>query len=310
MKFKNELEIAPIVLFVFARPDHTRRTLDSLAANFLAEKSDLYIYSDAARNDKDLERVNKVRLMVNSLTGFKSITVIERETNHGLARNIIEGVTAVCARYGKAIILEDDIVTSPYFLDFMNQSLNLYFNDKNVYSISGCTYPAQLSNIRDETFFMRIPLCWGWATWLDRWEKFEKDLSGVSILPKSLVDYINFDGSCNYFNQAKLNLDGKLNTWFIFWYITLAKNKALTLFPKNSLVENVGHDGTGENCGNSAHFYQSVSMRPVFVKKIEILESEIAVEQHRIFFNSLKISFVKKVYGKLNKIFGYLNGPD
>lgn len=298
-------KVAPIILFVFARPEHTRRTLDSLAANMLAEQSDLFVYADAARNDKERERVNAVRLMVNSLTGFKSVNVIERETNYGLARNIIEGVTAVCNQYGKAIVLEDDIVTSPYFLKFMNESLDLYCDDKNVYSISGCTYPAQLSDVEDETFFMRIPLCWGWATWIDRWEKYEKDLSSIPAISTELIDYINFEGCCNYFNQAKLNLNGKLNTWFIFWYIILAKNNAFTLFPKNSLVENVGHDGTGENCGKSAHFYQSISMRPVCLKKIKILENEIAVEQHRIFFNSLKKSFFKKVSDRLIKMLGY-----
>ena len=129
--------LAPILLFVFARLDHTKRTIEALAANELALKSDLIIYSDAARSEEEKKSVNQVREFLNSVKGFRSITVVERNKNYGLARNIIEGVTDVCNRYGRVIVLEDDLVTSPHFLSFMNSALDKYETDQRVWHISG-----------------------------------------------------------------------------------------------------------------------------------------------------------------------------
>ena len=124
MRIRNT--VSPILLFVFARPEHTKRTLDALAMNELAGESDLIVYSDAARNEKEAVFVNQVREIVLNAQGFRTVTVIERQSNYGLARNIIEGVTDICKQYGRVIVLEDDLVTSPEFLTFMNDALDHY----------------------------------------------------------------------------------------------------------------------------------------------------------------------------------------
>jgi len=150
---------APIALFVYNRPVHTRRTVEALLKNALAKESDLIIFSDAPKNPEAAEAVSNVREYIRTITGFKSMNIVERETNFGLARSIIEGVTMLCKEYGRVIVLEDDLITSPYFLQFMNDALDTYSNEDKVMHISGSTYP--IGHMKDETFFLRIPLCWG-----------------------------------------------------------------------------------------------------------------------------------------------------
>ena len=57
---------------------------------------------------------------------LKRVHIIEREKNYGLARSIIDGVTTQVNAYGRTIVLEDDLVTAPYFLQFMNSALEMY----------------------------------------------------------------------------------------------------------------------------------------------------------------------------------------
>ncbi|MDD4082332.1 MAG: glycosyltransferase [Sphaerochaetaceae bacterium] len=153
---------APIVLFVYSRLDHTKRTVEALKNNLLADESNLIIFSDAPKNEKSKKAVEEVRKYIHSIKGFKSVKIIERKNNVGLANSIIDGVTKVVNKYGKIIVLEDDLVTSKYFLNFMNDSLELYKNESKVISISGYTYPV---GGLAETFFIKGTDCWGWATW-------------------------------------------------------------------------------------------------------------------------------------------------
>ncbi|WP_217496505.1 glycosyltransferase [Providencia heimbachae] len=170
----NLSNLAPVVLFVYARPSHTQRTVDALLLNPDALSTDLIVYSDGARNDSDTEAVNQVRNIFKGINGFNSIKLIERKKNYGLAQNIIDGVTEVCNEYGKVIVLEDDIVTSPSFLNFMNAALNKYEKEKKVWHISGWNYPLKNVEKLPDAFFWRTMNCWGWATWDDRWKYFEK----------------------------------------------------------------------------------------------------------------------------------------
>lgn len=298
----NQQNFAPVVLFVYARADHTQRTLNALAANPEARDTDLIIYADAARYDKDVPAVQAVRDVINHVTGFKSVTLYLREKNVGLAQNIIEGVTRVSKEYGRVIVLEDDIVTSPTFLKFMNEALDLYRYNNDVMSISGCNYPVNLEDIKDDTYFLRIPLCWGWATWEDRWSLFEKKLNYVPLVSRKLIKQVNFNGAHDFFQQARMNYEGKLNTWFIFWYIAAVTNKKLTLFPSQSLVSNIGFDGTGENCGECDYLYQEASNKKIEVIKQEVIESESAFNAHVRYFKSIKGSFFNRLKSKINRL--------
>ncbi|EEW0683126.1 TPA: hypothetical protein RVT89_000332 [Escherichia coli] len=296
--------ISPVVVFVYSRPEHTKKMLSALSQNSLSECTDLIIYSDGAKSEKDKPGVYAVRQLIRKLTGFRSITIVEQEQNVGLAQNIIQGVTKVVKQYGRVIVLEDDIITSPYFLKYMNDALDMYADIKEVASISGSSYPVTINNNLESTYLLRIPLCWGWATWDDRWRMFKKDINSVNLISKDVKNYINFDGAFNFFDQATLNAKGKLNTWFIFWYITLASHKWLTLFPSKVMAKNIGYDGTGENC-NGDDIYKDILIdnEPLELElKKDLTESYDYYLAHLHYFRKNQQNFIYKIYSFVKKI--------
>ena len=144
--------LAPVVLFVYARPWHARRTVEALAANADAPETDLVIFSDAARNEKDAPAVREVREWLPSITGFRSVTIHERQENLGLADSIINGVSSVISRYGRVIVVEDDLITSPYFLRYMNDALELYAHDDKVMHVAGYMFPMDTDGLPETVF--------------------------------------------------------------------------------------------------------------------------------------------------------------
>ncbi|WP_331774335.1 glycosyltransferase [Sulfurospirillum sp. 1612] len=277
------MNLAPIVLFVYNRPDHTKQTVEALQKNELANKSELFVYSDEAKNENARKSVDEVRKYLESIDGFKKVTIIKREKNWGLANSIIDGVTSIVNEYGKIIVLEDDLVTSPYFLKFMNEALEFYKDEKKVWHVSGWNYPIY-SIEKNETFLWKKMNCWGWATWKDRWGYFDKN-------PKELMNLFNnneikefdLDGIDSNWQQVINNYDGKINTWAVFWHTSIFKNKGLCLNPYTSFVTNIGHDGSGIHCGNS------------YEKDIDILNysSEINFTKN-ILEDSIQKNLVKK----------------
>ncbi len=233
--------LSPIVLFVYNRPTHTRKTLEALEKNELASESELFIYSDGPKPGAE-EKVKEVREYLKNIDGFKSVHIIEREKNYGLADNIISGVTEIVNKFGTIIVIEDDIVTSPYFLKYMNEALEFYRNEERVMHISAWSYPA-FSEQNEETFLWRIMNCWGWGTWDKAWKHFEKN-------PKKLIEtfsdkdvhYFNLDGAMDdRWRQVVDNYFGRLNTWAIFWQASIVKMNGLCLNPKYPLIKHIGY---------------------------------------------------------------------
>lgn len=303
MQRPSPTKYAPIVLFVFARPEHTRLTLEALRANTLAKKTDLIVYADAARNSDEIYRVNQVRMMAHTAEGFRSVTVIERESNYGLARNIIEGVTAVCERYGKVIVLEDDIVTSPAFLQYVNDALERYEDAPEVWHISGWNYPIDNRDL-PETFLWRTMNCWGWATWADRWTHFRKDPSKlIKSWDKDMIRRFNLDQAHDFWSQVLANQKHKLNTWAIFWYATIFSHGGLCLNPSKSLVLNIGHDGSGENCGNADIFANQLARSFQKGWPSELEENSLALNRIKQFYKDITPSFPRRALRKIKRIF-------
>ena len=168
---------APVALFVYNRPDHTRQTLEALARNRGAETTTLYVFSDGPKPNASAEerqRIAVTRQLVCSQPWVRNIILVESDANRGLADSIVAGVQRVLAEHGRVIVLEDDIVTSPGFLEFMNRGLELYADDEKVMHLSGYMYPLDLPT--RGTAFLRILSCWGWATWARAWRHYEADV--------------------------------------------------------------------------------------------------------------------------------------
>ena len=253
-KEKFIAHLAPIVLFTYNRLQHTKQTIEALQKNVYASDSELFIYSDAPKNEKAVLEVQTVRDYLHSINGFKKITIIGRNENWGLARNIIDGVTSIVNKYGKIIVLEDDIVTSKYFLKYMNDALKIYEDEPQVMAVSGYTANIRLSDV-PETFFLPWTSCWGWATWKRVWDNFERNPEKlIAQFTKEDIYKFNLDNSYNFWAQVVDNANGKLFTWAVFFYATVFAQDGLVLYSAKNLSKNIGFDGTGEHCGKDDNF--------------------------------------------------------
>ena len=253
-------ENAPVILFVYKRPSHTQMTIDALKSNHLADQTDLLIYSDGAKGSEDADRVNQVRGLIKSVKGFRTIQIIESPINKGLSNSIISGVSDVIEDYGKVIVLEDDMISSPYFLSYMNHSLKHYENILKVWHINGWIYPVSNSLTKD-TYLWRVMNCWGWGTWKNRWRSFEKDPNELisSFTPSDILKF-SLRNRADFWDQVIGNFKGYMNTWAIFWYASIFKNQGLCLSPGKSLIENIGLDGSGTHCKEQSSSNKEMGM--------------------------------------------------
>ena len=267
------MKTAPIALFVYNRPLHTRRTVEALQRNRFASASDLYIFSDGPRTPDSLPAVGAVREYIRGVTGFRTVSIHERPQNVGLANSIIAGVTQLCGSSGRVIVLEDDLVTCGHFLQFMNEALELYESCDSVASIHGYWYPV--TGRLPETFFLKIPSSWGWATWSRAWQLFEPD--GRKLLAelhrRRLAKTFDFDGAMPYTRILEHQIAGKSDSWAIRWDAAVFLAGKLSLYPGTSLVKNIGFDGTGRHSGISAAFDVDLPAEPIGVAPVPIMES-------------------------------------
>ncbi len=295
------MDLAPIIFFTYNRLWHTRQTVEALQKNELASESELFIFSDGPKPG-DEEKVKEIREYLKTITGFKKVTIIEREKNWGLANNIIDGVTRIVSEYGKIIVLEDDLVTSPYFLKFMNEALEVYKDEGRVMHISGYNYPIKTDGL-DDAFFLKPTSCWGWATWDRAWKYYKKDPDYyLRIFTKEMIKDFNLNGAYDYFGQIIANKKGKINTWAIFWYASVYINNGLSLHPRESLVNNIGHDATGVHCSKSDAFMVRLSLKDNWNFPTEIKENAIARKRWEEYFNSIKPSIFRRVISKLYRL--------
>jgi len=241
-----ETKLAPVALFVYNRPWHTCQTVKALQKNELAGESDLFIFSDAPKNLEAADEVHKVREYIRTISGFRSANIIERDKNWGLANSIIDGVTRLCNEYGRVIVLEDDLVVTSHFLDFMNRALDIYANEQQVIQVSGYMFPLKLE-IEEDALFLPLTTSWGWATWQRAWQLFDPDAKGYAQVKADLVlrERFNLDGAYDYFSMLEAQLAGRVDSWAVRWQLSAFLNNALTVYPKGSLIANVGFDGSG-----------------------------------------------------------------
>lgn len=242
-------ELAPIAIFCYNRPQHFSLTVEALRKNPLAQHSDLIVFSDGPKSEQESLLVEEIRTMVATLHGFKSIQLFPSQTNKGLARSVIEGVSQVLQRYENIIVLEDDMVCTTDFLDYMNDALRTYVKRLDIFSITGYTPPFHIPRAYGEdTYLAPRASSWGWGTWRDRWQKADWLVHDFeTILNDTTARARLTQGGEDLWPMLVKQQKGIINSWAIRWTLTQSRHHAFGLYPVHSKIQNIGTDGTGTN---------------------------------------------------------------
>jgi GNT-I family protein len=295
---------APIALFVYNRPEHTRRTLAALRDDPFARQSDLTVFADAAKRPEHEAAVAEVRSLVRAASGFRSVTIIPRDRNLGLAASISDGVGRLCAEHGRVIVLEDDLIVAPDFLGFLNAGLDRYKEDERVMQVSAYMYPGRFASDTDAVF-LPIVSCWGWATWKRAWDQYDPTASGYSRLQtdKELRKRFNLGGAYDYYRMLEQQIEGYIDSWAVRWLLSVVLADGIVLYPPFSLVENIGVDGSGTHgSGSSALHPKLVPGRRLpanlgFPKRLEVDQHAVAEVQHIL--RHLEPGILRRIVRKL-----------
>ncbi|KAA6344924.1 hypothetical protein EZS27_007477 [termite gut metagenome] len=297
---------APVLLFVYNRPAHAMQAIASLQQNTLAAQSSLFIYSDAAKDEESRASVEETRRFIRTVTGFESVTIIEREKNWGLAGSIIDGVTAQVNRFGRVIVLEDDLIVAPHFLQFMNDALEVYKDEPKVGHIQACDFTQDPS--LPDTFLIKWTGSWGWATWDRAWKHFNPN--GKALLEeleaRKLTRTFDFNGAYRFTRMLRRQVEGKNSSWAIRWNASLFVKDVLSLNAGRSFVQNTGFDGSGTNCGNDGLYASRLCMERLPVERISPLTENLAARHAFETYYRRTNSFTAKV---IRRIKHYLNSP-
>jgi len=244
---------APIALFVYNRLSHLHETLNSLITNELSSKSDLFIYSDGPKNSGDLIKVKSVRKYLKTISGFKTIQIIEKKINNGLANSVINGVSEVLKKYPTVIVVEDDLQVSVDFLAFMNAALDFYSPNPEIFSISGYNFPINIpTDYHADVYLSYRASSWGWATWRDRWNKADWDVQDYQEFKKDRSAQRQFNrGGEDLTPMLHKQIKGIIDSWAIRWAYSHFRNDARCIFPIKSRVKNIGTDSSGTHSGNT-----------------------------------------------------------
>jgi len=287
-------KLAPVAIFVYNRPDNAKQTIEALQKNYLAKETEVFIFSDAPKTAKNEKAVNDVRRYLRTITGFKSVTIIERKENFYIERNIIEGVTDIVNKYGRIIVLEDDGVSAKNFLTFMNKALDFYESQESVMHIATFTFIKMPVDYK-KTFFWSYSenTGGGWGTWENRWEKFKwfsNEAEGLSVLSDEQKKEVELDGASRCLQFLKLNPI----PWDICWHIAIVRNNGLAVNSPKPLIKNNGlFSGT-----HSSPINRILGKHPF---DIELGEEEDIIFGDNIVENTEAVRLLKEFYGKMGK---------
>ncbi|MFN3343564.1 MAG: methyltransferase domain-containing protein [Flavobacteriales bacterium] len=276
------MSFAPIVIFAYKRPDHLRRTLHTLSANPELGSSDLFFYCDGAKegaSHKEQLAIDEVRSVAKSFGGAKSVQVVARDKNLGLAANVLSGVDDVVSKYGTVIVVEDDVELSPHFLSFMNRALDTYKTNQDVGAVGSWNYFA--SDKVNASFFLRYPDSIAWATWVDRWNGFIRDGKELRarLQKENRLNALNGDGKCGWFSEMLDDqIEGRVNSWAVRWTASLVLQNKLTVFPKTTLSRHIGFDESATHESGSGDYNRDLVLATTTqsLPKGVVKEDEIA----------------------------------
>lgn len=292
------MRYAPVIVFVYNRVDKAKKTLESLDNNFLAKESDLYIFSDGPKNENDIDKVQNVRKYIKQFSCssyFKKIEIIESQENKGLAKSIIGGVSEIISKYNKVIVIEDDLICSDNLLNFMNDSLDFYQENKDIWSISGYTYPLNsLKNYASSVYLTYRGSSWGWATWKDRWDTVNWNMD---YFPKLLLNPIKMSNlkkaGSDLYQMLYYQYKGNIDSWAVRWVYNQTQQRKYTVYPTETFIYNIGLDGSGTHkVGDGNDIYDSLTGHEYILNDV-MLEKRINKE----FLDNYKEPFSLKVKG-------------
>ena len=303
---------APIALFTYNRADHTRQAVESLLRNAEAKDTDLFIFSDGPKNEKATEGVKANREFIRTITGFKSITIIEREKNWGLSKNLIEGITKINNKFGRVIVVEDDLVVSPFFLRYMNDGLEKYEHDERVASISAFLNP--IDGDIPNTFFLRYFACWGWATWKRAWDLLNTDSRELLKKIRWKKNDFNIGGTGPFYGILYCDKVGLNDSWAVRFYASCFLAGKLHLFPNQTMAIQTGMDGSGTHSrsgGRNPYQYMKISNTPVYLGDIRVEENKKMYEAFSLFYGDGVNGYsLKNLYSRFKSFIRRLIGLD
>jgi hypothetical protein len=255
----------PVAVFAYNRPAHIRRALQALSQCRRLDECEFHFFADGPRSEDVRQQVEATRQVLREWAPALNACVVERDGNLGLAKSIVSGVTDLCTRYGRVIVLEDDLVVSPDFLHYMIESLDRYQNDDRVMQVGAFTLSSPLAPVAD-AFLLPVTTTWGWATWQRAWESFSwvpEDLEAARR-DDQWRKLFDLNGSCNFSAMLEDRLAGRNDSWGILWWYAVSRRQGLVVYPTHSLVWNGGFDGSGVHCGSGDFFDQGdVAPRPL-----------------------------------------------
>jgi glycosyltransferase involved in cell wall biosynthesis len=298
------MKFAPLVIFTYKRADLLHKTIEAILKNDYMSDTDVYIYSDGPKNMQDDKSVYEVRSYLQKLKVFKKLNIIERSENYGLARNIISGVSEVINLHGVAIVLEDDLITSDNFLCYMNAALEYYKNRNNIFAISGYTAPLPvLQTMQEDVYLSYRATSWGWATWSDRWNSVDWDVSDYDHFISNPMSRKKFNkGGADLSRMLKAYKMGKNNSWAVRWTYAMYKQNKYCIYPKASKIQNLGFGSDATHCKSGQNKYLTtldVSKQCVFKFTDDVEPNQdIAKDFHRRF--GYRYKFIKTIREILN----------
>jgi hypothetical protein len=260
------LKAAPVLLFVYNRPRYTRTAIEAFYRCRMSDQSMLYIHADGPKpgDAVDLQRVDSVRAVLNNLEKNEKVHFILRDIHYGLSKSVIQTVTQVCSEHGSVIVLEDDFIPTPDFLEFMNQGLEKYSDNKRVMQIAGYMFPVNHAR-KPDAFFLTLGTTRGWATWNRAWDRLDQNATLAYERLRSdsqLMHAFDLGGIYPYTKMLQDRIEGKIDSWGILWYWTIFSQNGLVLYPRSSMVFMGGFDGSGTHCGTTLEL-QPLTMETV-----------------------------------------------
>lgn len=292
--------LAPICLFTYNRITETKQTIEALKKNYLALESDLFIFSDGPKNEEASCQVKAVREFIRQVSGFKTIKIIESSVNKGLANSIITGVSQVITKYGKLIVLEDDLISSPNFLNFMNQALLFYESNENIFSISGYTLDLPSLEFNESDFYLGYRASsWGWGIWRNRWDEVLWEVEDFNRFFWNPVKHYQFlRGGSDLSLMLWKQRHGIIDSWAIRWCYHQFKNDLLTVFPSKSKIISIGFGKSATHTKKTTRFNVKLDKgrQKTFLFDRDLKINRVYVKEFRE-----KFSLINRLKDKLTK---------